>query len=205
MRGLFCRALATLKETPWWVRNLAPFRAGAKVHGRVGNRAALLKAPTLDERDRCFPGIGATGVETGDARQIDCEELGRWAPNQHMGAVSGSRKSPQLTTAWSKVCKHREVWDLRNQNCSLGKGGLGGQCAQSLSHVQLLVTPWTVAHQPPLSMGFSQQAYQILFWDMSWYERGQNLQERGAEMKDWETKGNLAKPRVRLLLLGSWS
>ena len=26
-------------------------------------------------------------------------------------------------------------------------------CAQSLSHVRLFETPWTVAHQPPLSMG----------------------------------------------------
>ena len=29
----------------------------------------------------------------------------------------------------------------------------------SLSHVQLLVTPWTAAHQAPLSMGFSRQEY----------------------------------------------
>ena len=30
---------------------------------------------------------------------------------------------------------------------------------QSLSHVQVSVTPWTVAHQAPLSMGFSRQEY----------------------------------------------
>ena len=30
---------------------------------------------------------------------------------------------------------------------------------KSLSHVQLLVTPWTVAHQAPPSMGFSRQEY----------------------------------------------
>ena len=30
---------------------------------------------------------------------------------------------------------------------------------KSLSHVQLLVTPWTVAYQAPLSMGFSRQEY----------------------------------------------
>ena len=30
---------------------------------------------------------------------------------------------------------------------------------KSLSHVRLLVTPWTVAHQAPLSMGFSNQEY----------------------------------------------
>ena len=28
-------------------------------------------------------------------------------------------------------------------------------CAESLSHVWLFVTPWTVASQAPLSMGFS--------------------------------------------------
>ena len=30
---------------------------------------------------------------------------------------------------------------------------------QSLSHVQLFVTPWTIAHQAPLSMGFPRQEY----------------------------------------------
>ena len=30
---------------------------------------------------------------------------------------------------------------------------------QSLSHVRLFVTPWTVAHQVSLSMGFSRQEY----------------------------------------------
>ena len=32
-------------------------------------------------------------------------------------------------------------------------------CAQSLSHVRLFATLWTVAHQAPLSMGFSRQEY----------------------------------------------
>ena len=30
---------------------------------------------------------------------------------------------------------------------------------QSLSHVLLAVTPWTAAHQAPLSMGFPRQEY----------------------------------------------
>ena len=30
---------------------------------------------------------------------------------------------------------------------------------KSLSSVRLFATPWTVAHQPPLSMGFSSQKY----------------------------------------------
>ena len=32
-------------------------------------------------------------------------------------------------------------------------------CVQSLSCVRLSVTPWTVAHQAPLSMEFSRQEY----------------------------------------------
>ena len=32
-------------------------------------------------------------------------------------------------------------------------------CSQSLSGVQLFVTPWTVARQAPLSMGFSRQEH----------------------------------------------
>ena len=36
-----------------------------------------------------------------------------------------------------------------------------GRCAtkKSLSHVQLFSTPWTIARQAPLSMGFSRQEY----------------------------------------------
>ena len=32
-------------------------------------------------------------------------------------------------------------------------------CVKSLGRVQLFATPWTVAHQAPLSMGFSRQEY----------------------------------------------
>ena len=39
--------------------------------------------------------------------------------------------------------------------CSLLMGG----CVQSLSHVLLLVTPWTVACQAPLSMSFCRKEY----------------------------------------------
>ena len=32
-------------------------------------------------------------------------------------------------------------------------------CVKSLSRVRLFVTPWTVARQAPLSLGFSRQEY----------------------------------------------
>ena len=34
-----------------------------------------------------------------------------------------------------------------------------GREVKLLSHVQLFVTPWTVAHQAPRSMGFSRHEY----------------------------------------------
>ena len=52
-------------------------------------------------------------------------------------------------------------------------------CAKSLSHVWFFVTPWTVARQAPLSMGFSRQNarvschsllpdYSFLTWTVFW-------------------------------------
>ena len=37
-------------------------------------------------------------------------------------------------------------------------------CAQSLSHVPLFVTTWTVVHQAPLSTEFCRQEYWNMFW-----------------------------------------
>ena len=37
--------------------------------------------------------------------------------------------------------------------------GCGFVCVQSLSHVQLSTTSWTIAHQTPLSVGFFRQEY----------------------------------------------
>ena len=39
------------------------------------------------------------------------------------------------------------------------RGTLLHMHACALSHVQVFLAPWTVAHQAPLSMGFSRQAY----------------------------------------------
>jgi len=39
------------------------------------------------------------------------------------------------------------------------KGTIERRKVKSLSHVRLLVTPWTVADQPPPSMEFSRQKY----------------------------------------------
>ena len=41
---------------------------------------------------------------------------------------------------------------------------------KSLSHVRLFVTPWTVAYQAPLSMGFFQA--RVLEWAAIFFSRG---------------------------------
>ena len=58
----------------------------------------------------------------------------------------------------------RCAWDSPGKNTGVGCHFLL-QCmivkseVKSLSHVLLLVTPWTAAHQAPPSMGFSRQEY----------------------------------------------
>ena len=53
-------------------------------------------------------------------------------------------------------------WDSPGKNTGVGCHFLL-QCikveVKSLSHVQLLATPWTTAYQAPPSMGFSRQEY----------------------------------------------
>ena len=43
--------------------------------------------------------------------------------------------------------------------CKVGSDAGTTDCACSLSCVQLFVTPWSIASQVPLSLGFSQQGY----------------------------------------------
>ena len=50
-------------------------------------------------------------------------------------------------------------------------------CAQLLSHVRLFVTPWTVVHQAPLSMGFPSQEY----WNGFPFATPRDLSNPGSE------------------------
>ena len=53
----------------------------------------------------------------------------------------------------SEVLTHKEIQGIRKLN------QLPYPCAQSPSRVQLFVTPWTVACQAPLFLGFSRKEY----------------------------------------------
>ena len=50
-------------------------------------------------------------------------------------------------------------YELQERRHALPSQCLVCACAKSLSRVQLFATPWTVALQAPLSMGFSRQEY----------------------------------------------
>ena len=53
-------------------------------------------------------------------------------------------------------------------------------CTQSLSCVCLFVTQWTVAHQAPLSMGFSRLLASILYWSELLFPTPQDLPDPGS-------------------------
>ena len=65
---------------------------------------------------------------------------------------------------YDKVALIKTVWFLC-MNCYITVGPelkvkwRESESVRSLSHVWLLWSPWTVAHQAPLSMGFSRQEY----------------------------------------------
>ena len=62
------------------------------------------------------------------------------------------RQPTRLPCPWDSPGKNAEVGCHFLLQCMKVKG-------KSLSRVRLFVTPWTVAYQAPLSMGFSRQEY----------------------------------------------
>ena len=57
-------------------------------------------------------------------------------------------------------------------------GNTWGGCVHALSHVWLFATPWTIAYQTPLSMGFSRQEY----WSGLPFPSPGNLPDLGIEL-----------------------
>ena len=60
-------------------------------------------------------------------------------------------------------------------------------CAQVLSHVQMLVTSWTAARKPPLSVGFSRQEY----WSGLPFPLPEDLPNPGIELASPALAGKL--------------
>ena len=91
--------------------------------------------------------------------------------------------------------------------CSVGYPGVT-QCSSSLrwrclvlSRVRRLATPWTVAHQAPLSMGFSRQEYR----SASPYTSPGDLEPGSSTLQaDSLPSEPPRKPREKLLNVVSW-
>ena len=75
-----------------------------------------------------------------------------WVLVQKQGLRDPRRQADEsLMFLYRPLCYHRNSVGPRTVAYCLR--------AQSLSHVLLFVTPWTVAHQAPLATGFSRQEY----------------------------------------------
>ena len=115
-----------------------------------------------------------SGAETGaDREAAGCVAAHSPRPvhGRHPQCRPGDgQPQPRLLATCVQVCDGipaLQAWHLPAMR--VGKGVLRGRSrlracqhfhgAQSLSHVQLLATPWTVAHQAALSMGFPRQGY----------------------------------------------
>ena len=65
---------------------------------------------------------------------------------------------------------------------------------KSLSHVRLFAIPWTVAHQAPLSMGFSRQEY----WSGLPSPSPGDLPDPGIEPRSLALQADALKEVIRL-------
>ena len=95
-------------------------------------------------------------------RKTERKESGLW-----MTSLTTVLTSQVLLSHFDSVRPHRHQptrlrrpWDSPGKNTGVGCHFLL-QCVKvkSLSHVRLLATPWTAAHQTPPSTGFSRQEY----------------------------------------------
>ena len=68
---------------------------------------------------------------------------------------------------------------------------------KSLSLVRLFVTPWTVAHQAPLSMGFSRQEY----WSGLPFPSPGDLPDPGIELRSLALQADALTSELELAAL----
>ena len=82
-----------------------------------------------------------------------------WGGRQEGGLEWGIHVNPWLIheNVWQKLLQYCKVISLKLIKINLKKKKK--RKVKSLSRVQLFVTPWTVAYQAPLSVGFSRQEY----------------------------------------------
>ena len=67
----------------------------------------------------------------------------------------GKKAHVPIVSIYGSVCTRRHSCKRQGRQCVLFAAGGGGVVAKSCP---AFATPWTVAHQAPLSVGFSRQA-----------------------------------------------
>ena len=100
---------------------------------------------------RALPGsiLRRRGVPWSREASLKAKNLAWHNQRPHLPNINLSNcKSLQWTTTFSHWLP-KEHFSSTNHACVLS----------CFSHVQLFATPWTLAHQAPLSMGFSKQEY----------------------------------------------
>ena len=122
--------------------------------GPPGMRAVLPTAHNLDSRHPYLPQFGLISPKKDeDAPGREMIPLRRKSHNTGCKIDNPQGPVVQDRELYSTLCDNllgKRIWK-RIDTC---------MCTPSLfSYVQLLVTPWTVAHQAPLSMGFPRQEY----------------------------------------------
>ena len=90
--------------------------------------------------------------------------------NHHYFTEPGRRPSKDLSV------EHVQILDIQEEKTNLHMIFFG-EWVKSLSGVRLFATPWTVALQSPLSMGFSRQEY----WSGLPFPSPGDLPDRGIE------------------------
>ena len=95
--------------------------------------------------------------------QGECFQVGFHHSTDITGIKERSHYSKKMVLAMKSLClppsplKFR-CWNLTPSVTAFG-GGTFESIASVLSHVQLFDTPWTVAHQAPLPMGYPMQEH----------------------------------------------
>ena len=101
----------------------------------------ILQARTLERVAIAFPNKWtAAAAKSLQSRPTLCDPIDSSPPGSPIPGILQVRTLEWVAISFSNAWK----WKVK---------------VNSLSHVQLLATPWTVAHQAPPSMGFSRQEY----------------------------------------------
>ena len=89
---------------------------------------------------RGFPGGSAAATKSLQSCPTLCDPIDASPPGSSVPGILQARTLKWVAVSFSNAWK----WKVK---------------VKSLSHVRLLATPWTAAHQAPPSMGFSRQEY----------------------------------------------